>query len=127
MRITTAVMAMTIAGCSSMQKMPHEDIHRIARWNFRYKREESGKNEWIAYESIYHPFQGDCEDYAFTLQKEIGGQVRYTRLPSGGHAVLVKDGIVYDNMKKRPYPVEDLGTNLGYILEYKGEYIRNGE
>jgi len=124
MRIAAALITMTVAGCSSI---PNEDIHRIARWNFRYKRESQGQNEWLAYESVFHPFQGDCEDFSFTLQKQIGGQVRFIRLPSGGHAILVKDGIVYDNMKKRPYPVESLKVKLGRILEYKGEYIRNGE
>ena len=56
--------------------------------------------EYRIYDRIDRPFYGDCEDAAFTLQKQIGGDVWYVLLNNGtAHAALVKNGIVYDNRK----------------------------
>ena len=49
---------------------------------------------------------GDCDDFAFTLKHHIGGEVWYTFVDGTPHAVLVKDGIVFDYVTQptRNYP-----------------------
>lgn len=51
---------------------------------------------------------GDCEDYAFTKKREIGGEVWHVALTGGGHhAVVLKDGLVYDNIFDGPVPQKE--------------------
>ena len=48
---------------------------------------------------------GDCEDYAFTKKREIGGEVWHVVLPDWRHhAVLLKDAMVYDTLNDVPVP-----------------------
>lgn len=49
------------------------EAHRLALWNFSY--EKDANDEYRIYDYIDRPFFGDCEDFAFTLQKVIGGDV----------------------------------------------------
>ena len=98
--------------CSSCASNPDAQAHRLALWNFTYEADE--ENEYRIYNSISVPFTGDCEDYAFTLQGVVGGSVWY--VARGGrqaHAVLVKDGLVYDSLSR-------------YVVKkelYQGEFI----
>ena len=79
--------------------VPNEAEYFEAKRNFTYKPEKV--DAWNAYD-YSKPFTGDCEDYAFTLQKEIGGEVWLVRLKNDYHAVLVKDGISYDFINRVP-------------------------
>lgn len=94
--ILTAVL---LSGCAST---PEQDAHRLALWNFRYRPDV--ENELRVYDRIDQPFEGDCEDFAFTLQRQIGGDVWYIVRAEGAHAALDVDGIIYDNMSKHPIP-----------------------
>ncbi len=70
-------------------------FHAKALDNFIYVADDES-NEWSRYDTDSE-FYGDCEDFAFSLQQDIGGKVYYTFLnKSLPHAVLVKDGLVYD-------------------------------
>ena len=102
---------------------PDWEAHRLALWNFRYETDIS--NEWRIYDRIDQPFFGDCEDYSLSLQKQIGGDVWYIILPNGtAHAALVKNNTVYDNMFRRPIPLESHSGQFIYKMKiptYKGE------
>ena len=64
------------------------------------------------------PFAGDCEDFAFTLQGIIGGDVWYvTREGRQAHAVLVKDGLVYDSLSKHKVKKEFYQGEFIYIMK----------
>lgn len=105
---------------------PHWREHRLTLSNFVYRRDKI--NEYRAWTSIDKTFFGDCEDYAFTLQNQIGGQVHvvFPEGVSGGHAVLIKDGWVYDNRYKHCCRVEKFkGIVTDEQLVYKGEYRVN--
>lgn len=92
------ILIFSLAGCASS---PDYEAHRLALWNFSYV--EDVDNEYLIYDSISIPFYGDCEDYAFTLQRAIGGDVWYIeREGRSAHAALVKNGIVYDSLFKHP-------------------------
>jgi hypothetical protein len=104
-----------LTGCSVMT------TEQSAMWqatnNFTYKGELPGKDEWITYDSINEPFTGDCEDYALTLQKQIGGDVWYVVLPGKrAHAVLAKNGIAYDFRFKRSIKVESYPGRFSHIM-----------
>ena len=84
--------------------------------NFTYRPDRS--DEWIRYANVDKPFKGDCEDFAFTLQNMIGGDVWYTFTHEGiAHAVLVKDDMVYDTFyhitEKSEYPGKFM-----YIMDF---------
>ena len=107
-----------LTGCASMT------TEQSAQWkataNFTYESEADGKDEWLAFDSIDQPFTGDCEDYAFTLQNEIGGDVWYVVLPGKrAHAVLAKNGISYDFRFKMPIPVDSYPGRFSHIM-HKG-------
>lgn len=122
LKVAISLLAVALAGCSSVSRIPHMEDHRLAKWNFRYRKEEAGKDEWLMYDRIDKAFVGDCEDFAFTLQNLIDGEVHYTVLDSDGsaHAILIKDGFVYENMRERPYKVEDFKGRIVYEMKFNG-------
>lgn len=88
----------------------------MALWNFTYEADK--ENEYRIYNSISMPFAGDCEDFAFTLQGIIGGDVWYvTRKGRQAHAVLVKDGLVYDSLSKHKVKKEFYQGEFIYIMK----------
>ena len=100
------IIASSLVGCSSI---PHYDEYIEAKRNFRYGKDTY--DEWVIYESISDIFYGDCEDFAFTLQNQIGGSVWHVIIMGGpfdyeNHAVLKKDGYIYENIERAPIPVE---------------------
>lgn len=109
MKLNAAVLAILCASCVSN---PDTEAHRLALWNFSYQPDTS--DEWKVYDRIDQPFSGDCEDFALTLQKQIGGEVWYVLLLDGtAHAALVKNDTVYDNISRRPVMIGD----------YRGQFI----
>jgi hypothetical protein len=91
--ITMLIFGVLISGCAIHS--PDEILYYKARSNFRYEADIA--NEYRVYASIDSPFYGDCEDFAFTLQRQIGGDVYFVMLHKKyPHAVLVKDGVAYD-------------------------------
>ena len=104
-----------LTGCATLT--PEQSAQWTASSNFTYKGELPGKDEWITYDSINQPFTGDCEDYALTLQKQIGGNVWYVVLPDKrAHAVLAKNGIAYDFRFKRSMTVESYPGLFSHII-----------
>ncbi len=91
---------------------------QVALNNFTYKADI--EDEWNAYD-IYKPFSGDCEDFAFSLQLVIGGDVTYVfDKYDRPHAVLIKSGWIYDNQEKSPIPVDQYsGKIVNYIMVLK--------
>ena len=94
-------------------------MYQIALSNFEYVSDMNQfrvLDKWHRAYDIRKHFVGDCEDFAFTLQYEIGGEVWYVILPrkvDNQHAVLVKDNWVYDNLHKVPIKLNN----------YKGQFI----
>ena len=86
-----------LSGCTTMT--PDQKAMWQASANFVYVADVA--DEWRVYDRIDQPFEGDCEDYALTLQKQIGGDVWYVINRKGAHAVLVKNDITYDFLVKR--------------------------
>ena len=90
-------MSLALSGCVNYS--PDDEQYFIARKNFHYQSDLV--NEYRLYSYIDKPFYGDCEDFAFTLQHQMGGDVWYVLLNyTLPHAVLVKDSIVYDMNRK---------------------------
>lgn len=101
--------------CASCVSNTDAEAHRLALWNFRYEKDIA--NEWRVYNYIDRPFFGDCEDFAFTLQKVIGGDVWY--IDQGeqiAHSALVKNGIVYDSLYRYPIPKGQYKGRFIYIM-----------
>ena len=64
------------------------------------------------------PFAGDCEDFAFTLQRVIGGNVWYVKREGReSHAVLVKNGLVYDSLSKYRTKKEEYQGDFVFIMK----------
>lgn len=98
-------------GCTAI---PHISVYDEAKSNFIYVSDEA--DEWLVYDRIDQPFMGDCKDFAFTLQRQIGGEVMKVYYKNISHAVLIKDGYVYDNMLPQPVRAEEYeGVVIGGI------------
>tara|TARA_X000001388_G_scaffold52616_7_gene38390 strand:+ start:613 stop:996 length:384 start_codon:yes stop_codon:yes gene_type:complete len=83
-------------------------------------------DEHKAFTSIDKPFKGDCEDFAFTLQLQIGGEVwAFTHNDNVNHAALVLNGMVYDSLRKRPISIEKYPKHPLYKMTFNGELIAN--
>jgi len=105
---------------------PYEDEFYTALENFTYIEDKPDHETYIAFTEITSPFYGDCEDFAFTLQKQIGGEVwAMTHTAQQAHAVLIVDGIVYDNFFRIPTPIDDYPGEKLYPIFFKGNYIDN--
>ena len=101
-----------LTGCTSFK---YQQEHFEALHNFTYKKDDAS-NSWVMYSTTIRPFKGDCEDFAFTLQNVIGGKVRRVYDPKWGyHAVLVKEGVIYDNNSKF----------LKLVGDYDGIFIKD--
>lgn len=102
-----------LTGCSTLN--PNQQALRQAIGNFHYEADKD--DEWRIYDAIDKPFKGDCEDFALTLQKKIGGQVWYVaHKTQGAHAVLIKDEVTYDFLLNRSMPIESYPGKPIYIM-----------
>ena len=109
------IILITLSLCASCVSNPDAEAHRLALWNFHYEKDID--NEWRVYDRIDIPFMGDCEDYSGTLQRVIGGDIWYVIIPNGiAHAVLVKNGTVYDNMHKQPISRNKYNGDFKHIM-----------
>ncbi len=99
MKILLAL-SILLTGCAA----PNWHEWKEARNNFIYVEDEV--DEWLVYDRIDEPFMGDCEDMAFTLQRQIGGEVMKAYYKNMSHAVLIKDGYIYDNILPQPVRAE---------------------
>jgi len=108
------ILVLLVVGCASTIE---EKMFSEAKENFTYKADVA--DEWLRYDSISEAFTGDCEDFAFTLQHAIGGRVMFTASRSGPHAVLEKDGIIYDNLNYYPQRLQEYPAKLLYEMTYK--------
>ena len=83
-----------LAGCTS-------NPYTQAQWDLeaRWTYKSDYYDEWN-YMALEGPVEGDCEDFALTLQRTLGkGAVWVIEKESWGysaHAVLVIDGMFYD-------------------------------
>jgi hypothetical protein len=113
--IFVIVVMLLIFGCQPFQD---HAIYNQAKYNFVYESDK--ENELRLYERVDKKFYGDCEDFAFTLQKQIGGDVWYVILNdksyTQAHAVLVKDGVVYDYLYKKSR-VDDYPASFLFMLK----------
>lgn len=89
---------------------------------FVYVEEAPDKDDWKFLEPEGKVY-GDCEDYAITLQREIGGKIWLLYPMNGGvgHAVVVKGGLVYDNLIFPHAPNYPAGTG---ILIVDGDFAK---
>jgi hypothetical protein len=107
-----------ITGCTTPQRMQLSwDFYDTkSGWNFTIR--EKGNME------------GDCADFAFTLQYEIGGNVYFIESFGSGvrgyplftnHAVLCKDGRCYDQYRSFSYSrlKETFGASMHNINRYE--------
>lgn len=107
-------------------KTHEEEVFYTALENFTYQLEPTGEDTYLQYTHYDNPFIGDCEDFAFTLQRELGGQVWAVEHDGPiKHAVLIKDGIVYDNFHQQPIRVSEYPTEFIKALEFNGQVINN--
>ena len=113
MRLLILIFSLSL--CVSCASNPDTEAHRLALWNFTYKADID--DELRVYDSISSNFSGDCEDFAYTLRKQIGGDVWYVLLPDGtAHAALVKNNMVYDSLFKRPAEQDKYKGTFLYIM-----------
>jgi hypothetical protein len=106
-----------LSGCVSSQSYETESLYKQATRSFTYEHDIA--NEYRIYGRIDQQFKGDCEDFAFTLQKQIGGDVYFTYLNgTEPHAVLSLNGKVYD-MDGIARPIKDYPGKLLFIMTYE--------
>lgn len=113
-----------LAGCTSSEYYRVESACKQAVRNFTYVPDIA--NEYKIYDRIDRPFSGDCEDFAFTLQRQIGGDVYYTFVPREtdkgikliAHAVLVLNERVYD-MEGVSIAINNFNGQLLFVMTYE--------
>lgn len=104
------ILIIFLTGCTMT-----EYDHWRAYKNFTYISEKG--DVWTRHD-IFKPFSGDCEDFAFSLQQRIGGEVWAIFKDDGWHAALVKDGWVYDLTPER-IRKEDYEGEFVEVIEYE--------
>lgn len=126
LKIVAIIATVVVMYLAFRPNFPHEDEFYTALENFTYVEDVPGAETYTAFTDISQPFFGDCEDFAFTLQKQIGGEVwAMTHTEQVNHAVLIVDGIVYDNFFKIPTPVDKYPGKKLHPIFFKGNYIAN--
>ena len=89
--------AVLLAGCAVA---PHQSDLTALHGRFFYVPDTG--DAWCKAPKVGR-FAGDCEDFAFSMQAQLGGVVWHVVLHDGRHhAVLLLDGWVYDNLHGRP-------------------------
>ncbi len=100
-------------------------IHRAVYKNFTYKLDKEGEDTWDVYDGNFK-FVGDCEDFAFTMQRIVGAgsvfpaylssedDVEGTRIVSN-HAIFIYAGMVWD-MDGKSYNIPRYEQNGRQIL-----------
>ena len=122
--IISIVCIIFASGCVSVSGDRDSEVFWNAKKNFHYVTDsvQYGKSDkWVRFPSVEKRFNGDCEDFAFTMQAQIGGDVWHVIIPSGEHhAILLKGGVIYDNMM--PYPVlkSDYSAQWLRVMVFKG-------
>lgn len=115
-----AILAVTTYYLSSSEDRAYYE----ALSNFTYVDDVADEHK--AFTRIDKPFEGDCEDFAFTLQLQIGGEVwAFTHNDNVNHAALVLNGVVYDSLRKHPVSVEKYPKHPLYKMAFNGELIAN--
>lgn len=105
---------------------PHTQAFYTALDNFTYIAEFKGQDKHFRYTTHTNPFSGDCEDFAFTLQSAIGGEVWAVEHRGDiKHAVLLSGNIVYDNFNQLPIPKSEYPTEFIAPLKFRGKIINN--
>lgn len=126
LKIVATIAVVVVMYLAFRPSYPYEKEFYTALENFTYIEDAPGAETYTAFTDISQPFFGDCEDFAFTLQKQIGGEVwAMTHTDQVAHAVLIVEGIVYDNFFQIPTPVEDYPGKKLYPIFFRGEYINN--
>lgn len=107
-------------------KTIEEEAFYAALGNFTYKLEPYGEDKHLRYTHHDKPFTGDCEDFAFTLQSALGGEVWVVEHKGDiKHAVLLANGVVYDNFYQMPIPRNEYPTEFLAPLTFRGKVINN--
>lgn len=92
-------------------------IHSIAMDNFTYIEEV--EDSWDAY-NIYEPFEGDCEDFAFSMQLAAeGGEAYLVRSNSSeqvDHVVFFYYNLVWEMSGIYIYTLAAYNMLIGTIL-----------
>mgnify|MGYP000621833221 CR=1 FL=1 len=91
-----------LSGCVSTADVMREKNQLDARFVYRY---DIG-DEWIRLASSGTVY-GDCEDYAITLQEQVGGTL-WIGLPvntNSAHAFLCHGNTCVDNNSAAPFPL----------------------
>ena len=94
-------------------------VFRAAMRNFTYKRDEIGRDIWERIKGLGTRWIFDCEGFAFSLQWLLGGTVWHAVLHRNGahHAVLMKDGYVFDYEYAHPIPAHTYQKFYGKFVE----------
>lgn len=115
-----AILAVTTYHLSSSD----EKAYYMALSHFIYIDDIADEHK--AFTRIDKPFSGDCEDFAFTLQRKIGGEVwAFTHSDKENHAALVLNGMVYDSLRKHPVSLEKYPKHPLYKMTFNGELTTN--
>lgn len=115
-----AILAVTTYHLSSSD----DKAYYMALSNFTYVDDVADEHK--AFTRIDKQFEGDCEDFAFTLQLQIGGEVwAFTHDDSVNHAALILNGMVYDSLRKHPISINDYPKHKLYKMTFNGELIAN--
>ncbi|APC46544.1 hypothetical protein [Alteromonas phage PB15] len=124
--LVALVAILAFAAIKFSTKTPQEEAFYTALDNFVYMAEPSGVDRHYRYTTHKRKFIGDCEDFAFTLQSAIGGEVWVVEHDEVSyHAVLLHDDIVYDNFHQQPIKKANYPTNFIKPLIFSGKVINN--
>lgn len=122
--ILIALALLLLAAFMYFNSSDAEKAYYEALSNFTYV--EDVADEHKAFTRIDKSFSGDCEDFAFTLQLQIGGEVwAFTHNDNVNHAALVLNGMVYDSLRKHPILINDYPKHKLYKMKFAGELIAN--
>lgn len=108
---------------------PYEEEFLTAQSN--YVHVDEARDVYMQYTRHDKKFNGDCEDFCYTLRNKIGGEcwaVDYDTQVNGRnvkHAVLELNGVVYDSLMAVPVSKDDYPNEFLHPLTFKGFILDN--
>lgn len=105
------------------------ELFYIAQSNYYYELDDKGNDVATVFKTIHQRFDGDCEDFAYSLLLAMKkGKVYFTTHKGQGHAILLNDGIVYDPNYPEPIKVQDYPEKIVRVIDFfklKVKFVNN--
>ena len=118
------LLSIVVNAADSAPSSLHQTVYQLNE-RFIYTPEAQGEDNWqvLSEDGIVH---GDCEDFALTIQKQLGGSIFQTRISEmkENHAIVcLGNGWCADTLHNSPFRL--VPTDYNFLIKLNPSYIRS--